>query len=74
MLEEVFVAAGPAVGVVEAASPAVVAAAAAAAAGTVDFEGGVFCWRKLYTVGSPRFMARAFNSTVGVTTAEMLFS
>ena len=71
MLEELFVAAGPAVGAVEAASPAVVAAAAAGAA---DFEGGVFCWRKLYTVGSPRFMARAFNSTVGVTTAEMLFS
>ena len=72
MLEELFVAAGPAVGVVVTASPAVVAAAAAA--GAADFEGGVFCWRKLYTVGSPRFMARAFNSTVGVTTAEMLFS
>ena len=39
VLEELFVAAGPAVGAVEAASPAVVAAAAGAA----DFEGGVFC-------------------------------
>ena len=41
MLEELFVAAGPAVGAVEAASPAVVAAAAAA--GAADFEGVVFC-------------------------------
>ena len=63
MLEELFVATGPAAGTAEVASPA-----------AADFEGGVFCWRKLYTVGSPRFMARAFNSTVGVTTAEMLFS
>ena len=25
-----------------------------------------------YIVGSPRFIARAFNSTVGVTTTEMI--
>ena len=36
------------------------------------FEPGLGGTKNEYTVGSPRFMANAFNSTVGVTTTRKI--